>query len=170
MLRKAEFWKLPIQLAHDPVSSDFGDDARSGDRKRESIALYNRIVGKWEIPHRQTIDQAVVWWHGQGFHRTAHRQMSRSQDVETVDFSAVCCRHRPNDAGIFTQARVKSLSFRGRDFFGIIQTRTGETGRQNHGGGGHWTSQRPPSRLIHSCDPLQAAGMEGGFKGQIRHG
>jgi hypothetical protein len=91
--------------------------------------------------------------------------MSGSQDVEAINFPAVCCRHRPNDASIFSQARVKILPFGRGDFFRIIQTRAGETGRQDHCRSGHWPGEWPSARLIHSRDLLQTAGVECGFEG-----
>jgi hypothetical protein len=170
MLRKAEFGKLPVQPAHDPVACDLGDDARGGDGKRQPVSFHDRVMRKREIPHRQAVDQAVVRRRSQRFHRASHREMRGSQDVEPVDFTAVRRGYRPVDALVLSQACIKLLPFSGTDFFRVIEARAGETGRQYHRRRSHGASQRPPARFIHSRDPLQAAGEEGGFEGQVWHG
>ena len=60
MLRKAELGKLLVQLPHDPIPGDLGDDASCRDGKRESVSFYDGVMGKRKIADWQAINQAVV--------------------------------------------------------------------------------------------------------------
>jgi hypothetical protein len=97
MLRKAELRKLTIQFCHDTVTCHFRDDAGSGDREGNSISFHNPIMRMREIPDRQAIYQAEVGWLVEAFHRPAHRQMSGSENIESVDFFMIGNRDRPVD-------------------------------------------------------------------------
>ena len=160
---KAEFRKLPVDLAHQAVTRDLGDDAGGGDGKRKSVALDDGIMRQRETSHRQAINQAMIGAGNERFHRAAHRQMGGAQDVEAVDFLTVRSGHGPADVWMFRDPQIKFLTTRGADFFRIIEARTIEAARQDHGGGGDGAGQRTAPGLVHPRDALDAAGVKGGF-------
>ena len=170
MLRKAELGKLPVQFAHDPIPGDFGDDAGRRDGKRETVSFHDGVMGKRKIPDGESIDQAVVRLGEKGFRGPAHRQMSRPQDVELVDFPAVRSGHSPDDLWVSSQLFVKKIALPSTDFFGIVESGTGKTAGQNDCRRSYGAGERPPARFIHACDPLKATGEKSGFEGQIGHG
>ncbi len=170
MARKAELRKLGVELPHDPIPRDLGDDAGGGDGKRAAVALDQRVVRQRKIPDRQAVDKAVVGRGFQGSDGAAHGEMGGAQDVQGVDFRRLGEGDSPLDIRAGGELLVERPAFGSAQFFRIIETGAGETVRQNDGCGGHRPGQRPPARLVHAGDPFQAAGMEGGFEGQVRHG
>ena len=100
MIRKAVFRKLPVDFQHHAVPADLGDDARRGDRKRESVALHDRDVGMREVTRRQTVDQAVIRRRVEQFHGPTHREMGGSQDIDAIDFLVIRNGDRPGNMGV----------------------------------------------------------------------
>lgn len=111
MLRKAELRKLAVDFPHHEIAGDFGDDTGGCNRDRKAVTFDDGVIGKREIPHWESVDQAVVWLDVQSFDRTAHRKMGCPQDVELVDFLTTCSRDRPNDVRISGQSSIKGLAF-----------------------------------------------------------
>ena len=127
-------------------------------------------MGKREIAHWQAIDQTVVGQGDESLRRPAHCEMGRPQDVQAVDLVAIGSRNRPGDLRISGQKFVECLAFWRADLFGIIQPGAGKAGRQNHGGCRDRPCERAAASFVNACDPLNAAGLKSGFKGEIRHG
>jgi hypothetical protein len=170
VLRKAESWELPVELMHDPVTRDFGDDARRSDRERESVALDNTVVWQREIFHRETIDEAVIGGERQGFHRPPHREVSGAKDIERIDFLMASGRDGPGNGRVRGESLVERVPFFGADFLGIVQSRAAEIYRKDDGCRRNWTGQRPSTRLVDASDPRETTGMKGEFESKVWHG
>ena len=89
MLRKAELGELRVNLPHDPVAADFGDDAGCRDGERFAVAFDDRVIGIGEITDGQAVYQAVLRLPIERFHGPPHRQVGGAQDVDPVDFLMV---------------------------------------------------------------------------------
>ena len=88
-----------INLFHDPVARDLGDDARGCNRKAEFVAPNDRRVGGGEVGHRETVDQDMFRRRGQGADRLAHRSVCRPEDVDRVDSDNILDRNCPKHMG-----------------------------------------------------------------------
>ena len=127
-------------------------------------------MGQREIPHRQAVYQAMIGAWVQGLHGAAHRQVTRPQDVEPIDFLTRGGGHGPHHRWILGQEIIKPLAFGRAEFLGIIQAGAFITRRQHHRRRRHRPGQGPPARLIHARDPLHTAGLKRAFEGQVGHG
>ncbi len=167
---KAELRKLAIDLQHDPVARDLGDDAGGGDRERAGVALDDGIVRPWEITHGQAVDEAVIRLAGETFDRAAHREVGGAQDIQAVDFPDIRSGHRPDEIRMTGERGVQFFAAGRAELFGIIEARANETRWQNDRCGRHRAGEWPAPGLVHTGDPAEAAGLQGGFEGQVGHG
>lgn len=102
-------------------------------------------------------------------HGHLHREMSRPKDVDRVDLIGMNQSHRPPQPGVSGEKLKKTITLRSRQLLRIIEPFAGKALRQDHRRRGHRTGQRAATRLIHTHDGLDAAGVKGIFKCQIRH-
>lgn len=102
-------------------------------------------------------------------HGHLHREMSRLKDVDRVDLIGMNQSHRPPQPGASGEKLKKTITLRSRQLLRIIEPFAGKALRQDHRRRGHRTGQRAATRLIHTHDGLDASGMKGIFKCQVRH-
>jgi hypothetical protein len=107
---------------------------------------------------------------GEGLQRAPHRQVGGTQDVEAVDFPQSAVATAQMNGRVAGEFGIERLPPGGADFFESSRPGIGKAARQDDRRGGHRAGQWPTARLIHSRDPLQAAGVKGGFEGQVGHG
>jgi hypothetical protein len=86
-------------------------------------------------------------------------------NIDSVDFFRIDGRHRPGD-GMATYFTEKALAFGRRYFFGVIDLRKNQTGRQNNDGSKYRARQTPASRFIGARNSGQTACMERPLKQQ----
>jgi hypothetical protein len=126
MFRKAELRKFVINLQHDSISSDLGDDARCSDGKRLPVSLDDAIVRQWEKFQGPPIDEAVIGPGIEGLCCSAHREMSGLEDIEPVDFLVVRGCDCPADPLVLGDDLIEAFPIHGADFLGIVEPRASE--------------------------------------------
>ena len=161
---KAELRILRVNLAHNAIACDLGDDAGCGDREGLAISLDDGVLGDGEIPHWQAINKAVVRGRGQSFHRAAHGEMGGTQDVEKVDFFGIRRGHRPLHGRVFGEAVKNFLAALGAQFLGVVEARAGIAAWQDDGSSCHRAGQRAAAGFVHARNAAQAAGVEREFQ------
>lgn len=75
-----------VRFRHHAVPRHLGQNAGGSYGEAPAVPLYNGAVRHRKPLDRQSIHQAEICTQGQTFHRTRHRQMSGSQNVEPVYF------------------------------------------------------------------------------------
>jgi hypothetical protein len=85
VLAEAILRKTRAKVAHNRVSSDFGNHTRGGNAETEAIAVYDRRLRQGEGEDRETVDQHMVGLEIQRADRRAHRLVGGSKDIDGVD-------------------------------------------------------------------------------------
>lgn len=166
VFRPAIAGELPVQIGHDPVARDLGDDAGGGNGQHLAIALDDRLCRAGQIGGQAVaVDQQMVWGMWQGGDGAAHGKVCGVEDVQRVDLGragmadADLCRS--HDRVMQPRAGLRAQAF------GIAQTLGDRIGAKPHGGGCHRPGQRAAPDFIDAHDPAGPGAGKLGFKHEI---
>ena len=84
-----------IQLYHDAIPRDLGDDTRRRDAETQRVALHQGRVRNWKWAHRQSIDQGVIRSRRESHDCAAHRLVRGAQDIDAVNLIYLNNTNRP---------------------------------------------------------------------------
>lgn len=152
VLAETIFGKLAAKVTHHPVTRDFGDHTGGGDAQAHAIAIDNRGLRQREWDNRQTVDQHVIGWRGQGFSRHAHRPMTGPKNIDPIDLDVIDSANRPGDIGIGGELVIDFFTPLRRELLGIVQTFVPELFGENNCCGDNRAGQSAASCFIDSSD------------------
>lgn len=127
VLGESKLRELAVDLMHDAVTGDFGDDAGGGDREGSAVAFDDSVVRKREIFHWQPVDDAMLRSRGDGLCGPAHGEVGGAEDVEAVDFIMIRRGDGPVDVRVAGEVEVEQLALGGGNFFRVVEAGAFET-------------------------------------------
>jgi hypothetical protein len=140
--------KLDAKVTHDPVARYFCNDAGGGDAQAEAVPVDDRRLRKGKGDDRQTVDQHMIRWSAQRFHRGAHGAVARTQNVDAIDLHGINNAHRPAQIGTGGQLKINFLPQLRSQLFGIVQAAMTKVFWKNYRCGDYRTRQSPAPGLI----------------------
>jgi len=99
----------------------------------------------------KAIDQDGCRLRCQCQHRATHRQQTRLQNVDFIDFLDAGAGHSPGD-GMQLDFLKQQIAPFCREFFGVPQTLDSRRIVENHSGGKYRSGQRPTPCFIDAAD------------------
>lgn len=117
MLGKAVLRVLRVQLAHEPVPGDLGQDGRCGDGIAQRVAMDDgtAFAGQFNALHR--VQQEKAAW--RALCRARHGKARGLQDIERVDLLHAGIGNVGKDGG-GKDLLVERLALFGGKFFGVV--------------------------------------------------
>src|SRR5437660_5067087 len=85
VLGKVVLWKLLVELSHQPVARDFGDDTGCGNGKTLRVPADDGFLLNSYRAHRQPVDKNEVRLYRQRVERQHHCTPCRAKNVVRID-------------------------------------------------------------------------------------
>jgi len=111
-----------VELAHEAVASDFGEDTGCSNRIAFGIALHNRCLRIRQPTDFEAVYQGVFRAGLQLIERGVHRFPRRLTDVEPVNHLGIHACDCEADFGMRGDAVVKLFAFFFAELFGIVES------------------------------------------------
>lgn len=138
-----------ICLDHDPITNLFGDDGCRRDARMQGIAPDDRLGAIVPIRQAVAINKDALRTNGERVDSTAHREHSRLQDVERIDFGHV--RHPHADMAVRANERLERGTALGAQLLAVVEPVYVDF-TQNDRRGNNWPREWPPARFVHAGD------------------
>lgn len=117
VLREAVIGEFLVEVEHESIAGDLGDDTRGGDGKAERVAVDDRGLFNGKRTNGQAVDQDVIGFAGQLRGGGAHRLVRRAKDVQLIDFAMVHDSDGPMHVGARKEFVVEALPLKVAEFF-----------------------------------------------------
>ena len=85
VMGKAVTGMATLQLVHDPVARDLGDDAGGGNAEAERVAIDEGRLHNGKTAHGQAVDEHVIGLRREQGGRALHGDVRGAEDVDAVD-------------------------------------------------------------------------------------
>ena len=158
---------LEVQLAHEGVAVDFGDDRGGGDGERERVAVVEAGlgagVGELGEVEEHGVDEEVVGGDGEALDGVEHGEARGLVDVDAVDGFGVNFRDGDGD-GDFADLVVEVLALLAGELLGVLEAVAGEGCRldgEDDGGGDYGAEEGAATDFVDAGDELVALVAEG---------
>lgn len=158
---------LCIQLAHQTISGDFGNDACRGDAQAQPVAADQCGVLDRQTAYGKPVDQGMIRCSGEIRHGSGHGEVRGVQNVQPVDFLHGGLGHGPLDLRSRGQGAVKLFTFGRGELFRIGQAVESGVARQNDRSRHNRTCQRAASGFVHAGNKRKTAGAQGALAAEI---
>jgi hypothetical protein len=141
--------ELIVELTHEPVPMDLGDNRSRGNGNGKAVSLRNAFLVHFDGQLVGTVDKEEVRPHAQPFDSLHHGPESSLKDIYPVDFKIV---HNPDAYGQGTGADflIEILPLGRGKTFGIVNTWKARTLRKNHRGSYNGTGKRSAASFIYA--------------------
>lgn len=110
-----------VELDHQTVAGDFGEDTRGGDRGTEGVALDHRRLGAVEQRRWESVEEDVLGGWNQGVEGATHGFVGGAEDVDGIDGLSIEADDLPVQIGVVGELGEKALTVGGGKLFGIVQ-------------------------------------------------
>ena len=133
-----------VELAHEAVAVDLGDDGSGGDRKRKGIAVEKLGLGA-VVVDAHGVDEQVVGGGGEALDGGEHGEARGLVDVDAVDGGGVDFGDRDGE-GHAADALVEALAVFAGELLGVGEAGLGErldVAREDDGGGDDGPKRAP---------------------------
>ena len=149
MLGKSVTWKGSIQVGHQLVAINLGDNRSRCNREVDSIALVKAVLRLWKIGNRSAVDEDVLRQNLQRGNSGMHGPKTRVIDVEPVDLLYLD-NTDADGSSLRTNPPIQVLPRLLIKRLGIINALNLCAWRKNYGSSHDRTSQGPDAYFIHS--------------------
>src|ERR1043166_5954771 len=112
--------KLRAKVTHYPVPGDFCDHARRGDAEAHTIAIDDGRLRNWKRNNRKPVDEHMIRGPDQSVDSLPHRPMTRSQNIDSINFDMIDNADCPGDLGVGGKIEKNFLAPFGQELFGIV--------------------------------------------------
>ena len=156
-----------VEVHHESVAGDFGDDAGGGDAQAQGVAGDQGGVGYRESAHGESINEGVLGFLREGGNGADHGEVGGAEDVEGVDFLDGGCGDGPVDFRAGAEDGVDGFALFGGEFFRVVQAIEVEVMGQDDGGGHDGAGEGTASGFIDPGHQKKPAGAQGALAGKI---
>ena len=150
---------MAIIVVHEPVASDFGNDAGSGNRIAPRISANQGRLRELNGCDPQAVHEDMLWRRRELSERSIHGVLSCAKDVDGIDGSNINDAEHATNFSVRHQDAEKALAFCRFQLFGVVQssqfsrqTIADPHWRERDGSGHNWPSQGSTTGLIHPGD------------------
>ncbi len=160
-----------VELAHEGIAVDFGDDGGGRDGEREGVAVIEAGLGAGmgelvEV-EEHGVDEEVVGLGGEALDGAEHSEAGGLVDVDAVDGLGI--DFGDGDAeGDFADLAVEKLALLAGELLGVFEAEAGErgcAGGEDDRGGHDRTEERSAADLVNSGNEGEAVVAEGLLRG-----
>jgi hypothetical protein len=162
-----------VELDHQTVAGDFGEDARGGDRGTEGVALDHCGLGAVEQRRGESVEEDMLRRGIQSVKSATHGFVGGAEDVDGIDGLSIEADDCPVQIGVIGELGEKALTVGGGKLFGIVQATEwggeaiGQPGhRENHRSGGDWAGEWAAAGFVDAGDAVDAVSHEVAFEEQ----
>ena len=141
---------LRVELQHQSVPRDFGNNAGGGDGITFGVAFDDGFLPETNCRHVKTVHKHVIGFDRQGVEREHHCAPRRAEDIVAVDDCYVGKAGRPADFRGGGQLSVKRLAFALCELLRIVENFVPVFVRQDHRSCNDWTGKRTAAGLVHA--------------------
>jgi hypothetical protein len=173
VVRKAVAWIKRIELPHQTVSGDLGQNARGGDGVAAGIPGDQGGLGIRQPFNPKTIDEDVLGTRADLVEGLLHSPPGGLANVDPVDDLNIDPGDRPPNPGMAGKGRKELVSLRLGELLGVVEAvkfradaRLAPVMGQNHGGGHDGPREGAATGLIHAGDVMQAGPPEVALVGE----
>ena len=135
-----------VQLDHDSISRDLGDDRCRADRDTEGVALDDGFRRARQIRDRAAIDKDEIKSGAQFLERRSHSSIGRTQYVDSIDYFRLDDSH--TECGIGSDSLEHCLASLGGHRLGIADSICIETIGKDYSRRDYWSGERTTSGFI----------------------
>lgn len=166
-------WVLPVEVLHELVAGDLGEDTGGGDAEAEGVAVDDGGVGETEVRDRQAIDEDGVGGRVQSQEGFPHGAVRGLQDVQGVDRLDVDGVEAIAEARQGAKRGVEAPALRGGELLRVRQSLerrrqslADQFNRKHDRGGDDRSCERTPAGFVDARDVLGAPACALTFKGE----
>lgn len=143
--------ELFVQLAHEPVTRDFGDDRGGGDAADFSVAFddTNRFDAKLFDSH--AINQEKFRPHGQRIYGLLHGKTMRWRQTDFIDRIRILNANPPGNR-LLNNGFIQPFARFFRNYFGIVESGQIHVFRQNNGTSHHRSRPSALARFVQTSN------------------
>jgi hypothetical protein len=159
-----------VQLGHEAISQDLGDDAGGGNGETSTVTLDDSGLGELQRVHEEAVDQYMNRGRVQAGKGAVHGRVCGAQDVDRVDQQGIHLSDGELNL-MLEESFEEDFSLSRSELFGVIQPLqvprqpvANPAERENDGGCHHRPSQRPAPGFIHSRQRIAATIDESTFE------
>jgi len=145
---EAVFGELPVDVQHDPVARDLGDDRRGRHRRAAGVAVHQVPLRAGEPAQRDEIGDDQIRSHLELVQRLQHGHPGRLQDVDAVDRDVIDDADADRDRARHDDVVELGAPLR-REELGIGQALDAAIGIDDDGRRDDRPGQRPAAGLVH---------------------
>ncbi len=142
-----------VELTHQAIAVDLGDDRSGGDRQAERIAV-EQLGLRAGMIDQHCVQDDVVGGRGQRLHRTEHGQACGVIDVNSVDGFGVDLGHADRE-GRAANAPIEAFALLTGQLLGVFEAHAHENcilGRQDDRRGHDRAEECTAANLVHAGD------------------
>ncbi len=146
-----------VQLAHERIAVNFGNDGGGGDGEGERVAVEEPGLGAGVVD-AQGVDEEVIGRAGKSVDRGEHGEAGGLVDVDPVDGLGVDGGDRDGESAAF-DAFVEPFPIFAGELFGVGEAGAGEgaaVAREDDGSGDDGAKECATADLVHAGDGLKA--------------
>ena len=125
MTAESELRIFQVEIIHDPIPGDLGQNACGRDTKAQSVASHECGLLDGETLCGKSIDQGMggrMPFLLKTLKGTPHRQMGGPENVQLPDFIGACLGYAKENLPVPGQGIEEFKPFLMGEFFGIVQT------------------------------------------------
>ena len=156
-----------VEVAHEGVAVNFGDDGGGGDGEAEGVAVeeagLGAGMGQLVQVYVHGVDEQVVGGDGEALDGEEHGEAGGLVDVDAVDGLGIDFGDGDRD-GELADLAVEELSLLAGELLGVLEAEAGEgggAGGEDDGGGDNGAEESPAADFVDSGDGAEAVVAEG---------